>query len=144
MLEMVESRRKAGKEDQRYDLFSGLLDAATEEPDNGVAISDGELLGNQAMSHRFLETYLSTILGNMFLFLLAGHEVGPSPSSCSVALNASLQTAAHTLCFTFALLALHPDKQERLYQEIKGITSILGRAPVCPLGSLHDWKTEPL
>jgi cytochrome P450 len=44
----------------------------------------------------------------MFIFLLAGHE-----------------TAAHTLCFTFALLALYPDEQERLYQHIKGVMSSL-------------------
>jgi cytochrome P450 len=44
------------------------------------------------------------LLSNMFVFLLAGHE-----------------TTAHTLCFTLALLALYPDEQERLYQQIKGI-----------------------
>jgi len=52
------------------------------------------------------------LLGNMFVFLLAGHE-----------------TAAHTLCFTFALLALHPDEQERLYEDIKGVMSSLDRMP---------------
>jgi cytochrome P450 len=30
-----------------------------------------------------------------------------------------MQTTAHTLCFTFALLALYPDEQEKLYQHIK-------------------------
>jgi cytochrome P450 len=44
------------------------------------------------------------LLSNMFIFLLAGHE-----------------TTAHTLCFTFALLALYPDEQERLYEQIKDI-----------------------
>ena len=29
-----------------------------------------------------------------------------------------LQTTAHTLVFAFALLALYPDEQERLYQEV--------------------------
>ena len=87
MLEMVEARRKSDKPEQRHDLFTGLLDAAEEEPDNGVALSDQELLGKYPMSHRFAysERVLLTILGNMFIFLLAGHEVGPSPSSCSVA-----------------------------------------------------------
>ena len=28
------------------------------------------------------------------------------------------QTAAHTLVFAFALLALYPEEQERLYQEV--------------------------
>ena len=31
------------------------------------------------------------------------------------------QTTAHTLCFTFGLLALYPDYQEKLYQHIKSI-----------------------
>jgi hypothetical protein len=88
MLEMVEARRKSDKTEQRHDLFTGLLDAAEEEPDNGVALSDQELLGKYPMSHRFAysESILLTILlGNMFVFLLAGHEVGPSPSSLSMA-----------------------------------------------------------
>jgi len=42
----------------------------------------------------------------------------------------SLQTTAHTLCFTFALLALYPDEQERLYQHIKGVMSTLNGMPV--------------
>ena len=40
------------------------------------------------------------------------------------------QTTAHTLCFTFALLALWPDEQERLYQQIKGIMADLDGMPV--------------
>jgi len=89
MLEMVEVRKSA-VEEERYDLFSGLLDAAQDERDGGTALSDDELIGN------------------MFIFLLAGHE-----------------TTAHTLCFSFALLALHPDEQERLYQDINGVMSSL-------------------
>ncbi|KAG2009543.1 614/534 cytochrome P450 [Coprinopsis cinerea AmutBmut pab1-1] len=42
------------------------------------------------------------VMGNVFLFLTAGHE-----------------TTAQTLCFTFALLALYPDEQEAVYQEIE-------------------------
>jgi hypothetical protein len=53
MLEMVEARRKSDKTEQRHDLFTGLLDAAAEEPDNGVALSDQELLGKYPMSHCF-------------------------------------------------------------------------------------------
>ena len=62
--------------------------------------------------------------GNMFIFLLAGHEVGSSPSSSNVAPKQSLQTTAHTLCFSFVLLALYPGEQERLYQHIKGVMSM--------------------
>jgi len=94
MLEMVETRRNPDKAEQRHDLFSGFLDAAGEELHDGAALSDQELVGN------------------MFIFLLAGHE-----------------TTAHTLCFTFALLALYPDEQERLYQHIQGVLSSLNRTP---------------
>ncbi|KAN0103584.1 cytochrome P450 monooxygenase [Russula decolorans] len=94
MLEMVEARRNGDKVEERYDLFSGLLDAARDKPDNGAGLNDEELIGN------------------MFIFLIAGHE-----------------TTAHTLCFTFALLALYPDEQERLYQHIKGVMSNLNGTP---------------
>ena len=40
------------------------------------------------------------VMGNMYIFLLAGHG-----------------TTAHTLAFTFTLLALYPQHQERIYQE---------------------------
>ena len=45
MMEMVEARRDGDKVEQRYDLFSGLLDAARDEQDNEAAISDDELIG---------------------------------------------------------------------------------------------------
>jgi cytochrome P450 len=66
----------------------------------------------------------------MFVFLFAGHEVNSFPPPCGVVMRSSLQTTAHTLCFTFALLALYPDEQERLYQQIKGVMSSLNGMPV--------------
>jgi hypothetical protein len=45
MMEMVEARRDGDKVGQRYDLFSGLLDAARDEQDSEAAISDEELVG---------------------------------------------------------------------------------------------------
>ncbi|KAJ6474842.1 cytochrome P450 [Mycena sanguinolenta] len=85
MFDMIKARRESEKKEERYDLFSQLLDASQEgTEDGGTQMSDRELVGN------------------IFIFLLAGHE-----------------TTAHTLCFTFALLALYPEEQDRLYQEIK-------------------------
>jgi hypothetical protein len=46
MLEMVEARRNADKVEERYDLFSGLLDAAQDESGGEVALSDDELIGS--------------------------------------------------------------------------------------------------
>jgi len=90
----VEARRNSTETEKRHDLFSGLLDASGDTSDDEAALSDDE------------------VIGNMFIFLLAGHE-----------------TTAHTLCFSFALLALYPDEQERLYQHIKGVMSGLSGMP---------------
>jgi hypothetical protein len=49
MLEMVEVHRNADKEEQRYDLFSGLLQAA----DDGEVLNDEELLGVSLVSQLF-------------------------------------------------------------------------------------------
>ncbi|KAI5119154.1 hypothetical protein M0805_005233 [Coniferiporia weirii] len=83
MQEMIDERRNAENKPERHDLFSSLLDANQEAEDVKTRLSDAELIGN------------------IFIFLLAGHE-----------------TTAHTLCFTFGLLALYPDQQEILYQNI--------------------------
>jgi hypothetical protein len=50
MLEMVEARRNADTMVQHHDLFNGLLDAVDNEPDNGVALSDDELIGGDLTS----------------------------------------------------------------------------------------------
>ncbi|KAF8823725.1 hypothetical protein HHX47_DHR9000191 [Lentinula edodes] len=90
MLEMISKRRNAEKKEERHDLLSSLLDASADDP----TFTDRDLTGN------------------IFIFLVAGHE-----------------TTAHTLCFTFALLALYPDQQEILYQHIKSVLAD-GRLPV--------------
>ncbi|KAG1838016.1 cytochrome P450 [Suillus subalutaceus] len=41
-----------------------------------------------------------------------------------------VRTRAHTFSFAFALLALHPDKQEEMYQHIKRVLPD-GRIPTC-------------
>jgi hypothetical protein len=45
MLEMVEARRNAGKVEERYDLFSGLLDVSQGVPDDEAAITEEEIIG---------------------------------------------------------------------------------------------------
>ena len=45
MLEMVKARNNADKVEERYDLFSGLLDATQDEPGNEAVLSDDELIG---------------------------------------------------------------------------------------------------
>ncbi|KAI0321529.1 cytochrome P450 [Amylostereum chailletii] len=100
MMEMIQGRRSAEKKEERYDLFSSLLDAADGEEES--KLSDRELVGN------------------IFIFLVAGHE-----------------TTAHTLCFCFAYLALYPEEQERLYRQIKDVIKDAGRLPTYEeMGSL--------
>jgi len=48
MVEMVEARRTSSEAEQRYDLFSGLLDASKEELDDGGVLSDDELMGKHS------------------------------------------------------------------------------------------------
>nr|BAL05139.1 cytochrome P450 [Phanerodontia chrysosporium] len=68
----------------RRDLFSSLVHAGQDSPGQEALLTDAELLGN------------------VFMFLLAGHE-----------------TAASTLCFALGLLALHKDEQDKLYDHIR-------------------------
>ena len=59
MQEMIVARRTAEVKEERHDLFSSLLDANMDEElaKTGGTLADSELLGN------------------IFIFLLAGHEV---------------------------------------------------------------------
>jgi hypothetical protein len=45
MLEMVEARRNGDKVEERYDLLSGLLDAARDESDKEAGLNNEELIG---------------------------------------------------------------------------------------------------
>jgi hypothetical protein len=53
MVEMVETRRNSDKLEQRYDLFSGLLDAAQDGQGSQAALSDEELIGGHSTSRLF-------------------------------------------------------------------------------------------
>jgi hypothetical protein len=50
MVEMVEARRNADKVEERYDVFSGLLDAAQDESGREGMLSDEELIGGYPAS----------------------------------------------------------------------------------------------
>jgi cytochrome P450 len=70
MLEMVNDRRNGDMKEERYDLFSGLLDAAQEEPESGPAISDQELMGESFLLIRIRCPYSMFQETCLFLFLL--------------------------------------------------------------------------
>ena len=61
MLEMVEARRTSGEAEQRYDLFSGLLDASQDELNKDAALSDEELIGKHSHTALFrIASYLTS------------------------------------------------------------------------------------
>ncbi|KZV81717.1 cytochrome P450 [Exidia glandulosa HHB12029] len=90
--EMI-SQRQVGDKVVRHDLLSGLLDASTDPADPLLSLSQEELLGN------------------VFIFLMAGHE-----------------TTANTLAFAMALLALCQDEQEALFQDVQAVLQRAGSA----------------
>jgi len=59
MLEMVEARRNVDKGEQRYDLFSGLLDATQNELNSEATLSDEELIGGLSRSFIILVKLLT-------------------------------------------------------------------------------------
>ncbi|KZV90451.1 cytochrome P450 [Exidia glandulosa HHB12029] len=93
MKDMVHRQRVSASSqsgDEKYDLLSGLVTASNAEDETG-ALSEEELLGN------------------VFMFLLAGHE-----------------TSRHSLAITLTLLALHQDEQAKLHDHVAGLLE--GRA----------------
>jgi len=78
----------------RGDLLSNLVAASSREES---AASDNKISTSNFLSH-------SELRGNTFVYLIAGHE-----------------TTAHTLCYMYALLALYPAEQEKLYAHIKEV-----------------------
>ena len=143
MVEMVEARKNVSRDkvEQRYDLFSGLLDAAQDGLGKGAALGDDELIGEYSTQDSTSQSF--GILGkclNMFSqetclsFFLPDMRCDLPLLTTELPQNGSLQTTAHTLCFAFALLALNPEEQERLYQHIKGVMSSLN---VLPASSMY-------
>ncbi|KDQ11038.1 hypothetical protein BOTBODRAFT_35791 [Botryobasidium botryosum FD-172 SS1] len=96
MEEMIKTRQsKRGQADlEGSDLFSNLLSASEDQTSSGgTALSQSDLMGN------------------IFIYLLAGHE-----------------TTAHALAFVLGTLACHPEEQERLYDHVKSVLAD-GRLP---------------
>ncbi|TFK19317.1 614/534 cytochrome P450 [Coprinopsis marcescibilis] len=100
MTEMIEERIRS-PDVSRDDLFSNLIVSNSGDDKHGLGKLD-----------------VKEITGNLFVFLVAGHE-----------------TTAHTLSFAFALLSLYPEEQDKLYEQIK---SVLGD------GRLPSYEDMPL
>lgn len=111
LLALVKARRAAlasGSDEGKADLFGSLLLAGKDE--DGEEVLSGEKVGGPAGSGVGKEAGAiegltdREVLGNTFIFLLAGHE-----------------TSGHTLAFVFALLALHPEEQQKLHDHVVSV-----------------------
>lgn len=137
MHEMVRKRREEiNLGEEKKDLLSALVKAAALQQSEVSSGKGGSLNG----SGRTEVMDDEELIGNMFIFLLAGHETSewchrclshvsndhrfsvsivfrfthPSPSASSFA-------GAHTMAFAFGLLALYPEEQDKLYAQIKEV-----------------------
>ncbi|PVF97229.1 cytochrome P450 [Serendipita vermifera] len=99
MQEMV--RERAKNYNDHSDLFSNLM-AANARDNEGLRLTDQE------------------VIGNIFIFLIAGHE-----------------TTAHSLSFTMGLLAMYPEIQDKLYDHVvKNVSDPTGAPSYSELSSL--------
>ena len=130
MLDMIRSRRSSEKKEERYDLFSSLLNASEDADINSgeTKLKDRELIGfilfilivsmigaKYLNYSQYLHLPISWPRGTWYSYIFSRRW------RCFVAFWFHIQTTAHTLCFTFGLLALHPEEQETLYQHIKSV-----------------------
>jgi cytochrome P450 len=105
---MIQERTKNYRD--YSDLFSNLI-AANENDSEGLRLTDQEMVGN------------------VFIFLL-GKSQEPFIRSRSDQLIAGHETTADVMAFTFGLLALYPDVQEKLYSYVVEMVADPTGAPV--------------
>jgi cytochrome P450 len=80
----------------RADITSGERSGAS-----GAALLQNLVEANMNQDGDAKKLTEGELLSNIFAFLLAGHE-----------------TSSHTLCFAFVLLALYPECQKKIYEEV--------------------------
>eukprot|EP00005_Dracoamoeba_jomungandri_P000077 CAMPEP_0174252770 /NCGR_PEP_ID=MMETSP0439-20130205/2144_1 /TAXON_ID=0 /ORGANISM="Stereomyxa ramosa, Strain Chinc5" /LENGTH=282 /DNA_ID=CAMNT_0015333393 /DNA_START=139 /DNA_END=983 /DNA_ORIENTATION=+ len=83
------------------DAINELCDKLINDSKQSTESEDLDLLGAMLRSHADNTLSEQEIKNNLFIFFLAGHE-----------------TTASTLSFAMAILAQHPEEQEKLYQEV--------------------------
>lgn len=81
---MIDNRRLNETKEERHDLFTALLDANMEEEEvtgeTPTRLTDSELIGTTDWPRhtKWIErSEMWKSVGNIFIFLLAGHEVSP-------------------------------------------------------------------
>ena len=113
MLEMIEDRKGAAVLEERRDLMSNLIRASMEKsgPQSNVEFTQRDLLGN---------IFIFLIAGKLFTLVTSGY-----PLSC----GQGHETTASALSFAIALLATHQEEQEELYKHVRSVVPD-GRLPV--------------
>jgi len=91
--EIILERQQSPDKEDRSDVLTNIIKGGDEGKQGYPALTVSELMGD------------------VFVFLIAGHE-----------------TTAHTLCYVFLLLALFPDEQEKQVNHIKDVVG--DREPV--------------
>lgn len=107
--EMVAERWKTGSSaaqgSKRLDLLGALIQASGDSESDQKRHEEQDMPATTANGKQMISLTDREVIGNIYVFLLAGHD-----------------TTAHTLAFTFGLLALYPEVQEKL---IKSILEVL-------------------
>lgn len=73
MKEMIKERRNSIEKSENFDLFTGLLESADDPKDQ---LTDDELIGALNPTFHACSRLIIVLAGNVFIFLVAGHEVG--------------------------------------------------------------------
>ena len=98
---MIHERQTAEKV-ERHDLFSSLLEANNNELDI-TSLTEDELIGRQCHAAITITFSHPPRIGNIYIFLVAGHEVGRSSSSRSYDGLRLVSRRQHILCVLLLL-----------------------------------------
>lgn len=113
MREMIAARRMSEAKEDRCDLFSSLLDA-TDEDEN--VLSEDDLMGIFQVIPN-LGASFNVVTGNIFIFMLAGHEVRVSSKvfqNLSLKLSHSTDNRAHIVFRTRSFSIIQRRAREAL------------------------------
>jgi len=113
MLEMIEERKDSAALEERRDLLSNLIQASLQKND----------------SQKDFEFTHRELLGNIFIFLLAGKLSASSTADFPLSRARGHETTASILSFSITLLATHQAEQEELYRHVRSVVPD-GRLPV--------------
>ena len=109
---MIEDRKGSAVLERR-DLLSNLIRASMETSDSQKGFE---------FTHRDL-------LGNVFVFLFAGKPFASRTSDFPLNCYRGYESTASVLSFAVALLAVHQEEQEELYNHVRSVVPD-GRLPV--------------